>query len=67
MKIAVQPVMAHGLFIAPIMTDGENALSIIGAAQGAVAITTPQPKMTLSKTAVVLLVERGLPGIAMLI
>ena len=69
-KIAAQPVMAPGLFIAPIMINGKRELCITEAVQNQVeliAIITLQPKMNLSKTVGIFLVEHGLLGIVMAI
>jgi len=67
LKTAVQPVMAPGLFIAPIMINGRRGLCITEAVQIIIAIITPQPKMNLSKTAVTFLAGHGLHGIVMTI
>jgi len=67
LRIVAQPVMAPGLIIAPIMINGENALSIIEDVQEAAVITIPQPKMNSLKTVEISLVERGLLGIVMAI
>ena len=67
LRTAAQLVMAPGLFIAPIMTDGEKELSITEAVQIIIVIITPQLKMSLSKTAVIFLAEHGLHGIVMAI